>query len=212
MLWVAAIKNCQDVPVFMCFPSMLWVLLGGIWYSEVKKEITLICNVELSQWLMEQQVLQNSTQRENKETETAQADDKGHGWDAGQKYFYWWSCHIRDFCARKHLTLHCDLLILWRVEVFSQINSEIYWLYECSVILMCLTRKEAYNLQGSDIVGKVALLTWCVILKIYVFLPVPSQGISLGLWERGQPLFMIWGKGIPLDDVIWSRSQDFPNV
>jgi hypothetical protein len=64
---VATTKSCQGVSLFTCFPAMFppacsisEPLRGGIWHSEANKQITLMCSVGLSQWLMGYQLLKSS--------------------------------------------------------------------------------------------------------------------------------------------------------
>lgn len=77
-----AVRRCLYLHVFQaCCGSVTFH--GGIWYSEVNKQITLICNVGLSWWLMGYPLLQNSACRKNK-TEIAHANDKGCGKNSAQ--------------------------------------------------------------------------------------------------------------------------------
>lgn len=134
-------------PVFPTYWGFV-TLLRGIWYSEVNKQITMICNVGLPLWWMGHRTMCMGKQ------EAWKCPCKWQGMLVSAGGSSWWSCHSGNFCLGKCLTLHCSVVILWHTEVVCRVDSGDYRLYIYSVVLVCPQRKELTSYMETSLWGK----------------------------------------------------------
>lgn len=140
-----AVRKCLYLHVFQaCCGSVTF--RGEIWYSAVNKQITLICNVGLSWWLMGYPLLQNSVCRKNK-TEIAHANDKGCGENSAQDILPGEAATVEIFVWQRH-SLCTAMHFSCRAEVLCWADSGIYQLCNYPVALACPTKGDLQSIQS----------------------------------------------------------------
>lgn len=158
-------------PVFPTYWGFV-TLLRGIWYSEVNKQITLICNVGLSLWWMGYRTMCMGIQEDWK------SPCKWQGMLVSAGGSSWWSCHSGNFCLGECLTLHCNVLILWHSEVICREDSGLSVVYIFCGALCVLKEGNWWATWKHPCRVKVALVAKWLILEIYRSFPDLFQWVS----------------------------------